>query len=157
MKEKRNLEGRRKIIEKQSDFAKKWLLWQIPLLLFVLVYALAYRHALSVGSAIFSCRIASTLHIYCPGCGGSRALSALLRGKILSSLRYYAPLPLAAFLLLLSDLRMLLFLCGKGSFPSRRFGYGAMILCIAAVFLQFIIRNIFLFQGIDLLGDIIPR
>ena len=144
-------------MEKQSDFAKKWLLFQIPFLIFVLLYALAYRHAQAIGSAFFSCRIARELHIYCPGCGGSRALSALLRGKFFSSLRYYVPLPLAAFLLLLSDLRMLLFLFGKGSFPSRRFGYGATILCIAAVLLQCIIRNVLLRHGIDLLGDILPK
>ena len=110
----------------------------------------------SVASEPF-CSFQKTFHIYCPGCGGSRALSALLRGKFFSSLRYYVPLPLAAFLLLLSDLRMLLFLFGKGSFPSRRFGYGATILCIAAVLLQCIIRNVLLRHGIDLLGDILPK
>ena len=144
-------------MEKQSAFAKKWLLFQIPFLIFVLLYALAYRHAQAVGSAFFSCRVARDLHFYCPGCGGSRALSALLRGRILASLRYYAPMPLAALLLLLSDLRMLLFLRGRGGFPSRRFGYAAMILCIATVFLQFVIRNAFLFCGIDLLGDILSK
>ena len=144
-------------METKAAFAKKWLLWQIPLLFFSLLYALAFRYAAQVGSDAFRCRIAANLHLYCPGCGGSRALFSLLQGRIFSSMRYYAPLPLAAFFLLIADLRMLLFLLGRGSFPSRRFGYAAMILCIALVFLQFIIRNAFLMSGIDILGDILSK
>ena len=142
-------------METKTAFAKKWLLWQIPLLLFAILYALAFRRADAIGSDFFRCRIAASLHLYCPGCGGSRAVDALLRGRLLSSLRYFAPVPITAALLLLSDLRMALFLLGKGSFPSRRFGFSIMILCVALVLFQFFLRNALLFFGIDLLGDIL--
>ncbi|MBP3591970.1 MAG: DUF2752 domain-containing protein [Clostridia bacterium] len=142
-------------MEKQSAFARRWLLLQLPFFLFVLAYATAVYFSQKNGWGLFSCRVASELHFYCPGCGGSRAVLALCRGRILSALRFYAPLPITAALLLLSDARMLLFLLGKGRFPTRRFGYTCMVICLAAVFLQFILRNALLFFGIDLLGDII--
>lgn len=137
-------------------FAKRWLLFQIPFFLFVLLYALAYAYAEKSGVGFFRCRISESFHIYCPGCGGSRAVFALCKGQILQSIRYFFPVPLAALCLLLSDIRMVLFLMGKGRFPSRRFGYTCMILCIASVILQCILRNLLLLCGIDLLGDILP-
>ena len=138
-------------------FAKRWLLFQIPFFLFVLLYALAYAYAEKSGVDFFRCRISESFHIYCPGCGGSRAVFALCKGQILQSIRYFFPVPLAALCLLLSDIRMVLFLMGKGRFPSRRFGYTCIILCIACVMLQCILRNLLLFCGIDLLGDILPK
>ena len=144
-------------MEKQNAFAKKWLLLQIPFFLFVLLYVLAYAYAQKTGADFFRCRISERLHIYCPGCGGSRAVFALCKGQVLQSARFFFPVPLAALCLLISDIRMALFLMGKGSFPSRRFGYTCMILCVACVMLQCILRNLLLFCGIDLLGDILPK
>jgi hypothetical protein len=46
------------------------------------------------------CPIYATLHLLCPGCGGTRALAALLHGRLHEALRYNAlvtlMLPLAA-------------------------------------------------------------
>lgn len=142
-------------MEKQTAFARRWLLLQLPLLLFVLTYAAVFVFAQKNGWGLFSCRVVRELHFYCPGCGGSRAVLALCRGRVLSALRFYAPLPITAALLLLSDIRMLLFLRGKGRFPTRRFGYTCMAICLASVALQFVLRNALLFFGIDLLGDIL--
>lgn len=142
-------------MNKQTVFAKQWLIWQLPFFLFVLGYATAFFYAQKSDLSVFSCKVASELHLYCPGCGGSRAVFALCHGRILAALRYYAPIPIAGALLLFSDLRMILFLRKKGSFPSRRFGYTCMIICLSCVFLQFIVRNVLLFFGIDYLGDIV--
>lgn len=38
---------------------------------------------------VFSCVLYSLLGIYCPGCGGTRALEALLQGHFLASFRYH--------------------------------------------------------------------
>ena len=49
----------------------------------VLVYLRWFSHV-----PIAMCWIFEELHLYCPGCGCTRALTALLQGDILRSLRY---------------------------------------------------------------------
>lgn len=46
---------------------------------------------------ISSCWIYQNFHVYCPGCGGTRALQALVRGDILRSC-YYHPIVLGTLL-----------------------------------------------------------
>lgn len=142
-------------MKNKTAFAKRFLLWQIPLLLFTAAYALAYGYAARTGSSFFECRFSSLLHFYCPGCGGSRAVFALCRGRIFEAFRYYAPLPIAAALLVLTDVRVLLFLTKKGSLPSRRFGYTCLFICVGSIVLQMILRNALLLFGIDYIGDIL--
>lgn len=43
----------------------------------------------------FPCPISAVVGIYCPGCGGTRAVTALLHGRLLASL-WYHPLVLYA-------------------------------------------------------------
>jgi len=38
---------------------------------------------------IAGCWIYQNLHVYCPGCGGTRSLTALLKGRLLQSLWYH--------------------------------------------------------------------
>jgi hypothetical protein len=83
------------------------------------------------------------------------AVYALLRGRILEALRYYAPLPIAAVLLAAADLRMLLFLKGRATLPSRRFGYACLFILVGTIVLQCILRNALLLFGIDYVGDIL--
>lgn len=45
---------------------------------------------------ILPCVVKSTLGIYCPGCGGTRAVSALLRGDFLSSFLCHPLVPYTA-------------------------------------------------------------
>lgn len=51
----------------------------------VLVYVRRFSHV-----PIAACWIYEELHLYCPGCGCTRAFEALLRGDLLHSLRYNA-------------------------------------------------------------------
>jgi len=51
----------------------------------VLVYVRWFAHV-----PLPVCRFYEQLHIYCPGCGCTRAFAALLQGDILRSLRYNA-------------------------------------------------------------------
>lgn len=49
----------------------------------VLVYVRFFSHI-----PLPVCRIYEQLHLYCPGCGCTRAFAALLRGELWRSLRY---------------------------------------------------------------------
>ena len=43
-----------------------------------------------------TCWIYEHLGVYCPGCGGTRAVLALLRGRLLAALYYHPAVPLLA-------------------------------------------------------------
>lgn len=142
-------------MENERRFAKRFLLWQIPLFLFAVLYGAAFVFAEERGLSLFSCRIRENLGLYCLGCGGSRAVLCMLRLRFISAFRLYPPVPIAALCLLVADifaLRTLLF--GK-KMPTRRFGIAVLILCLTAVILQCIVKNALLLQGIDILGDIL--
>ena len=44
------------------------------------------------------CWIWGHWHVYCPGCGGTRALTALARGQLGQALRYHPPVLVTLFL-----------------------------------------------------------
>lgn len=46
-----------------------------------------------------ACWFYSQWHIYCPGCGATRAVTALFRGKFLQALYYHPAVPLGALFL----------------------------------------------------------
>ncbi len=142
-------------MENEKGFAKKWLALQPAFLAFALLYALAFWLAERAGLSVFHCRISAAIGLYCPGCGGSRAVLSLCRGRVFEAFLLYPPIPIAAACLLVADLRMALFLLGRGHMPSRRFGLAVLILCVGSVLLQCVVKNALLFHGIDVLGDIL--
>ena len=50
-----------------------------------------WRFALGAPT-VSRCWVWEHWHVYCPGCGGTRALMALARGQIGAAIRYHAPL-----------------------------------------------------------------
>lgn len=67
-----------------------WILLPIMAAIFLLYNYLPFRH--------IPCMLLYTTGIYCPGCGGTRAVFALLHGHILQSLYYHPFVPYCAAL-----------------------------------------------------------
>lgn len=93
---------------------------------------------------VFPCVLYEMFGIYCPGCGGTRAFGALLRGQLLQSLWYH---PLVLYVVVLFGGFMLSQSLERLHVPKVKgwkfhtwYLYGAIVV----IFLNFIIKNILL-------------
>ncbi|MBQ7406682.1 MAG: DUF2752 domain-containing protein [Clostridia bacterium] len=142
-------------MESERKFYKKVLLLLLFLPFLALLYALFYLGCTRAGLSLFQCKIARSLGFYCPGCGGSRAVVALLALHPLRAFVLHPAVPIAALCLFFALLRVSLFLLGKGRAPRRRFWLSILFLCMGAILLQCAVKNILLFHGVDIIGDIL--
>ncbi|MBR3224540.1 MAG: DUF2752 domain-containing protein [Atopobiaceae bacterium] len=98
----------------------------------------------------FGCWIHDNLHIYCPACGGTRALIALSECNILESLRYN---PMVLLFICITALDVLTYGKLGGSYTFlcfRKYAVRAGLL-IWAVYC--VVRDVLLLRGIDIIGD----
>ncbi len=97
------------------------------------------------------------LHLYCFGCGGTRAVTALLHGNILKSL-HYNPLPFIwGATLLYTNLSVLFshLRAKKKGVPPPKYPPANWVLWSALILsaLWYVLLLVLLFCGIDLIGD----
>lgn len=100
------------------------------------------------------CGMVKYLHLYCPACGGTRALESLLSFDLRASFRYNPIVPLGAVAFVAYEIGMIRHLV-RGE--PRRTLIGVKPICIAlgVWFVFFAVRNVLLLCGIDFLGDIL--
>ncbi|MBQ3040390.1 MAG: DUF2752 domain-containing protein [Clostridia bacterium] len=104
------------------------------------------------------CTLVEKLHLYCPGCGGTRALYSLLRLDIISSLRYNIAVPFGAFVYIFYDIKAIIALAKRDEQFFSKQKFILIYAFIGILLLNFIVRNILLLgYGIDFIGDILPR
>ncbi|MBR6708326.1 MAG: DUF2752 domain-containing protein [Clostridia bacterium] len=101
----------------------------------------------------FGCVMSRVLHLYCPGCGGTRAVGALLRGDILTSLRCHPVVLWICMICVVQFVRMLTALLrrdpDRAAFPNWCW-IGMIVLLIGV----FVVRNLLMICfGYDYLGD----
>ena len=87
---------------------------------------------------------------YCPGCGGSRSLNALLNFNIIKSFIYYPASPYTALLILDLDIRALISVIKNENFV-KGFRYYSFVGVPVIIMLNFLVRNILLYFGINYL------
>ena len=142
-----------------SPHKQRWLRFALiqALALSAAVAAFLYRAYLDTlpgDGRISLCLIHDVLHLYCPGCGGTRAIVALLRGQWLHSLRCN---PLSAYLVvgfIVFDVRTAIAIAQrKEQLPRLRAPYFWITLAIAVTLC--ITRNVLMITtGHDYLGDL---
>ncbi len=140
-----------------SKTAKRWLVFGAVNLglvgLILLVKCYLTFVSIPVIKVLGQCLFAKTLHLYCPGCGGTRAVSALLRFDFLSSLRHNPLVLLFVSLFLYYDIKALInIIRGK----DKVLGISAKLLFVilAIVLAFFVLRNaLLLIWHIDPVGD----
>ena len=128
----------------------------ILLNLAVLFFAIAYTAVFYRTEAPVACKLKETLFIYCPGCGGTRAVYYLLKLDFLRSFISNPTVLVMSFILLLVDIRAALALLKNDSRIFKKINPRVFLIVPAVLIVNFVFRNILLFGfGIDLLGDII--
>lgn len=135
------------------------LLFLLPNLL-LLVISLVYGHvteeAMAAGEEAVSCVFKHNMHLYCPGCGGSRSLVYLLNLDLINSFVFYPALPVSLLFIIDIDLRALISFLKNDPRPLNSFNTKSLIIIPVVIILTFIVRNVALVAfGIDLLGDIL--
>ena len=142
----------------QAASRGRWLLFLLVhvITLVLIIAAFVFRSVIDLlppradGSRISACILHDILHIYCPLCGGTRALISLCRGQLLSSLLQN---PVSAYLavgFVVFDVIALVRMLRRSPLPLVRIPKWYVIGAIALAVLVFIIRNaLMIFYGID--------
>ena len=110
----------------------------------------------AAGYPVVTCPLHDLLHIYCPFCGGSRAILSLLRFDFATAFRVNPAVLLSLPVLLFYYVRALVVFFGGGPFSFRvPRGWTFALLGLFAAF--FLLRNILLLAfGFDPAGDFLP-
>lgn len=134
---------------------KQWIVFGVinGFLLFVLLFFPIYwKYIMEL--PFNKCNMLEYLHIYCPACGGTRAFRAMLELDILSALKYNPIVPVGVVLFVIYEIGMIKYLILK---TDRELFVKPWMIYAILIFwgVYFIVRNVLLFYGIDLVGDII--
>lgn len=114
---------------------------------------LLYLYLLRVRGVPFICFFSRVTHLYCPGCGCTRAVEALLRFDFGGALAAHAFVPLACVLLLYYEIAFVRAACGK--IPLRAVPSGPTVAAALFLPLYALARDLLLvFFRIDFLGDL---
>lgn len=123
------------------------LILNFSVLIISLIYNFLFKEKL-IGECVFL----DTFGFYCPGCGGSRSLNALLSLKIIKSFIYYPPIPITAFIILYVDIKLIAAAIKLRN--ETNINPSFFLIIPAVIVLNFLVRNILLFCGIDILRDV---
>jgi len=100
----------------------------------------------------YSCSFYSLTKMYCPGCGGTRALYALGRMDIVSAIRYNISVPFGIFVYLYYNVRGFIAAIKNNTEYFAKQKYPLCIAVAVVLVLNFVIKNtLLLVWGIDIM------
>ena len=90
--------------------------------------------------------------LYCPGCGGTRAVKALFTGHILKSLYFHPVVPYCAVIYAVFMVRGTIAFITKEKYHYMKYSDIYVYIAVAIIIIQFIIKNYLLIaKGIRLI------
>lgn len=127
------------------------------LLLFLIFLVFYHITDISFYNTKGSCGMKYLFHLYCPGCGGTRAIDMLLHGRILKSLMYHPIIVYLALYFLSYYIPAFLQFFGLWKKQINYMIYVYMLVgMLAVIVVHFVIRNVLLTVfGIDYIGECI--
>ena len=119
------------------------------ILIISLIYNLVFKE--TDGKA-FECVFLKYVGIYCPGCGGSRSLNALLTFRFIRSFLLYPPILITSFMILIYDIYAFLSIIKDDYSKMKRFGFKFVLIIPISIGINFVLRTILLFSGFDIIS-----
>ena len=99
------------------------------------------------------CTFLETTHMYCPGCGGTRALMALAKGHIIKSLCFNPTVILGVLLIMYYEITVLMTVLSKKNRVYYTKSTKPVVIYVSIILAFFVIRNVLLVGfGIDILN-----
>ncbi len=133
-----------------------WIAVHLVLLLGILLFPYYQRWMTGRFLILSGCIMHDFLHLYCPFCGGTRALAALLHGSVGDAFRFHPLLPLFFFAGILYD-GMTFYRILTGKKLPVRIPKGVTVTIVAGIVGYWILRNVLLIAfHFDPIGDLLP-
>lgn len=126
-----------------------WLLINLIIVFSVVCFALSVSIMRLLGMT--GCAFYDFTGLYCPGCGGTRALESLLRLDIISSLKYNAILLPAVILFIYYDIRSFIAVSHSDDDYFLDNKYIPVLIFTIFLVVYSITRSVLLFCGIDVM------
>lgn len=143
----------------QKQFMKEeWtkFIWVTAGGILLLTFLLVWKSIPAIQSLKGPCFFHEVLHVYCPGCGGTRAVYELLDLKLWRSFIDHPLVPFTAAILLEYYIGEIITLIRHNG---KRYYYLRVWFCYAAlgiIIVNFILKNVLLiYFHIDLVGDLL--
>ncbi len=103
--------------------------------------------------AVGRCKFLYMTGLYCPGCGGTRAVVSFLHGNIITSFLYHPFVPYCGILYIFYMVRGTLAILSKGKITHMKFRNIYLYIGIGILLLQWVVKDVLIFAGnIYLLG-----
>lgn len=132
---------------KNSNYSEEKTLYIIGIIgiFCILIFLLFLKiYNINIFNINVPCKLLEKTGYYCPGCGGTRAVKALIKGDIIGSIKYH---PVVIYIFVVYSLFMILntmSLIFKRDFSGMKLNNTIIILMPIIIFGQFFIKNILL-------------
>ncbi len=131
------------------------VLANLAVLLISVAYTLLFMAGEGKGEpSPFACKFKELTHLYCPGCGGSRSVYYLLKLDFINSFIHCPAVLVTALILAVLDVRAAMAFVKNDIEPIKSFKSVYFLIIPTVLLLNFLVRNILLFCGVDYIGDI---
>ncbi len=126
---------------------KKLIIANIIVISFAIAFVI-YAYAVA-GKEGYVCDFYSKTGLYCPGCGGSRAVMSLFKLDIISSVKYNIAVPFGVFIYIYYNVRGIVAAVKKDTEYFNKQKYMLCVAVAAVLILNCIIKNVLL-VGFDI-------
>lgn len=113
-----------------------------PSLVLMGCYMWATEHI--IPKQLAGCAMLKATGLYCPGCGGTRSVGALLRGDIIGSITYHPAVICGVILFLVYFISQTLMRLTKGKIKGVSMKPIYLYILLAIILVNFIVRNVLL-------------